>query len=196
MIRFIKGKYISNGLDYIVVENNGMGYLVKTSSKTINNFNLLEEITIYTYMGVREDDISLYGFKTNEELSMFTLLISVSGIGPKVALGILNEHTPEKLIYAILNNDIDLLTRAKGIGKKTAQRMILELKDKMKTQEVYDIEPNSNININEDNRKEAIEALMALGYSKKESISVVVSVYIENMTTTEIIRKSLSQFVK
>lgn len=194
MIRFIKGKYISNGIDNIVIENNGMGFFIKASTKTIGHFNLSDDITVYTYMSVREDDISLYGFTSNEELSMFTLLISVSGIGPKVALGILDEHIPEKIIYAIINGDIDMLTRAKGIGKKTAQRLILELKDKMKAQDISEIE--TDIQIDSDNRKEAIEALMALGYSKKESLSVVLSVYTEEMSTTDIIKKSLSQFVK
>lgn len=194
MIKFIKGKYVANSNDSMVIENNGMGFLVKASSKTINHFNISEDIMIYTYMNVREDDISLFGFTTNEELSMFILLISVSGIGPKVAIGILEEHNPEQLIYAILKEDVSLLTKAKGIGNKTAQRVILELKDKIKNQDVAALDPIGNMH--NDNKKEAIEALMALGYSKNDSVSVVVSSYNDNMTTEEIIRKALSNFVK
>lgn len=194
MLKFIKGKYISSSMDAMVIENNGMGFLVKAGIKTINHFNISDDILIYTYMNVREDDISLFGFKSNEELSMFVLLISVSGIGPKVAMGILDEHSPEQLIYAIINEDISLLTKAKGIGNKTAQRVILELKDKIKNQDISVVDTKTTIK--EDNKKEAIEALMALGYSKNDSINVVVSIYVENMSTTEIIKKSLSHFVK
>ena len=175
MYEYIKGKYIGINKDYVIIENNGIGYKIFTSGATMAEMpKIAEEVQLYLEQIVREDFIGLYGFKDREELEMFKLLISISGVGAKAALSLLSISRINNLKYAIIMEDDKHLCRAPGIGKKTAGRIILELKDKIKTDEVTegvdiqegfeDIVPNNNNAIGE-----ALGALLALGYSEKEA---------------------------
>lgn len=179
MYEYIKGKYIGINKDYVIIENNGIGYKIFTSGATIAEMpKVSEEVQLYLEQIVREDFIGLYGFKDREELEMFKLLISISGVGAKAALSLLSISRINNLKYAIIMEDDKHLCRAPGIGKKTAGRIILELKDKIKTEEVSegvdiqqgfeDIAPSNSNAIGE-----ALGALLALGYSEKEAESAL-----------------------
>ena len=190
MYRYIKGTLEEIGESYVVIENNDIGYLINTSQ---NSINLLKKDSkyckIYTHLNVREDEISLYGFSTQEELDMFHLLLLVSKIGPRVALGVLSAITTTDIKLAIINNDADSLTKAPGIGKKTASRMILELKDKIGDNiNMSQIVDFSN-NINDD--YEAVEALLSLGYTKKEIMEVLNKINTKSLQTEDIIKNAL-----
>ena len=170
MLAYIKGILEIKTKGYIVVEAGGLGYKIFMPESTIaNTGNIGDKVQIYTFMRVREDDVSLYGFLTNEELRMFELLLSVSGIGAKAALGILSNITPSQFALAVISNDVAILKKVPGIGSKTAQRAILELKDKLKKEQEISIEEGEEVsNIEQDikeNEKvsEAISALQVLG---------------------------------
>ena len=146
---------------------------------------------MYTHLNVREDAMELYGFTTIEEKEMFTRLISVSGVGPKVALSILSVTTPEKFAVAVITNDTKTITKASGVGPKMAQRVILELKDKLKKAEI-DIDIDTSVNDCDDNSKsEAISALIVLGYSGEMAKKAVAKVE-DGLGTEEIIKKALA----
>ncbi|MGO1368065.1 MAG: Holliday junction branch migration protein RuvA [Senegalia sp. (in: firmicutes)] len=194
MYRYIKGFIEEMKEDYIVIENNGIGYKISTSVNTIRDLKLGEEVKVYTYLNVREDDMSLYGFSLKNELELFLNLISVSKIGPKVGLGILSTLSVDEIKYAIINEDANKLSEAQGVGKKTANRMILELKDKIKD---YDIEKldTSSIKINS-NTDEAMDALVSLGYTKYEVGNIIARIDVEGLLTEDIIKLSLSELSK
>lgn len=179
MYEYIKGKYIGINKDYVIIENNGIGYKIFTSGATMAEMpKISEEVQLYLEQIVREDFIGLYGFKDREELEMFKLLISISGVGAKAALSLLSISRINNLKYAIIMEDDKHLCRAPGIGKKTAGRIILELKDKIKTDEVsegVDIQEGfENIAPSNSNAiGEALGALLALGYSEKEAESAL-----------------------
>ena len=179
MYEYIKGKYIGINKDYVIVENNGIGYKIFTSGATMAELpKVSEDVILYLEQIVREDFIGLYGFKDREELEMFKLLISISGVGAKAALSLLSISRINNLKYAIMMEDDKHLCRAPGIGKKTAGRIILELKDKIKKDDVVsdvniqegfeDIVPANNNAVGE-----ALGALLALGYSEKEAESAL-----------------------
>ena len=152
-----------------------------------------KNIKIFTHMQVKEDDISLYGFITNEELRMFELLISVSGVGAKSAINMLSSITPSKFALAVISNDVKTLTKIPGIGPKSAQRIILELKDKLKTEDSItkdDIEIKNSI-IEDNKLEEAIQALKVLGYTRQEIENVIHKIDITNLVVEDIIRKAL-----
>lgn len=175
MYEYIKGKYIGINKDYIIIENNGIGYKIFTSGATMADLPKCgEEVMLYLEQIVREDFIGLYGFNNREELDMFKLLISISGVGSKAALSLLSISRINNLKYAILMEDDKHLCRAPGIGKKTAGRIILELKDKIKTEDVaegVDIQEGFEdlVPVNTNSVGEALGALLALGYSEKEA---------------------------
>lgn len=179
MYEYIKGKYIGINKDYVIIENNGIGYKIFTSGATMAEMpKISEEVQLYLEQIVREDFIGLYGFKDIEELEMFKLLISISGVGAKAALSLLSISRINNLKYAIIMEDDKHLCRAPGIGKKTAGRIILELKDKIKTDEIsegVDIQEGfENIAPSNSNAiGEALGALLALGYSEKEAESAL-----------------------
>lgn len=174
MYEYIKGIYKGVNKDYIVVENNGIGYKINTSGSTIAKTpKINESITLYLQQIVREDFIGLYGFLTQEEINMFNLLLTINGIGAKAALSLLSISSVNNLKYAIISGDGKNLERAPGIGKKTAQRIILELKDKIKSEEIINNEKDYNQIDSEEKKKEVIEALRALGYSEKEAYKAV-----------------------
>lgn len=177
---YINGKVIKKGNNYIIVETGNIGYKINTSLTTINVIgDVGAEVKIYTHLYVREDIISLYGFSTNEELQVFELLISVSGVGPKAAISVLSAVSPSKFGLSIISNDVKTLTKAQGIGPKMAQRIILELKDKIKNDQLIEqnlLDINEQIpNQESDLSSEAISALMVLGYSFNEARKAVYS---------------------
>ena len=175
MYEYIKGKYIGINKDYIIVENNGIGYKIFTSGATMSAMpGCGEEVKLYLEQIVREDFIGLYGFETQEELEMFKLLLGINGVGSKAALSLLSISRINNLKYAIITGDDKQLCRAPGIGKKTAGRIILELKDKLSKEDMI-IENGNLEELNSDNENyavkmnEALGALLALGYSEKEA---------------------------
>jgi len=171
MYEYIKGIFIGFTKDYVIIENNGIGYKIFTSGSTISNLpSVGEEITLYLQQIVREDFIGLYGFLTKEEIAMFNLLLTINGVGAKATLSLMSICNVTNLQYAILSGEETILTKAPGIGKKIAQRIILELKDKIKLEEVVSKNNSaSTANNNEDNTSEVFGALIALGYSEKEA---------------------------
>ena len=175
MYEYIKGKYIGINKDYIIVENNGIGYRIFTSGATMSAMPASgEEVKLYLEQIVREDFIGLYGFETKEELEMFKLLLGINGVGSKAALSLLSISRINNLKYAIITGDDKQLCRAPGIGKKTAGRIILELKDKLSKEDMI-IENGNLEELNGDDENyaikmnEALGALLALGYSEKEA---------------------------
>ena len=198
MFAYIKGSLEVKTNGYIVIDVNGIGYKIFMSETAINKLGAIGGIIkIHTYVRVREDDISIYGFNTNEELRMFELLLSVSGIGAKSALVILSNVSVSSFALAIINNDINLLKKLPGIGPKTAQRVILELKDKLKKEneivanENTDISDTINTAIMDDEKiAEATAALKVLGYTGKE-IEKALEKVDANLSVEDIIRKGL-----
>ncbi|HKL43577.1 MAG TPA: Holliday junction branch migration protein RuvA [Clostridia bacterium] len=198
MINFLKGNIVKIEEDYIVLENNAIGYRIFTSHVTISDFTGIEDdetVLIYTEMVVREDDISLFGFSTEKELMLFNFLRTVSRVGAKSAIKMLSTMHFIDLINIIKTNDVKSLTKAKGVGTKTAKRIIIDLSEKL--EEAFPrIQNNKNkvkderIQINED----ALDALIALGYSKKESESALSSFDNSSMTIEEIIKTALNYF--
>lgn len=192
MYYYIKGTLVQKSDNYIVVDANGVGYMIYTSLNSMENADEVgKKITIYTYLHVREDVMDLFGFTTIEEKNMFMQLISVSGVGPKAALSILSVTTPAKFAVAVITNDVKTITKASGVGPKMAQRVILELKDKMKTDELeIDLEDESE-DILSDNRSEAISALVVLGYSSNDAQKAVKGID-GTLSVEEIIKKALA----
>lgn len=198
MIAYIKGTIEEIGIDSLVIENNGMGYKLLVSTNTVSRVAIGEKHKIYSKMIVREDDISLCGFYSKEELEMFELLTSVSKIGTKVGLGILSFASPNVINGYILNADIAALSKAPGVGKKTAERMVLELKDKVSK---LVVDEGDSIEISGSRAgdivaSEAIEALIGLGYTRIESESAVNFVKQPGMSVEDVIRKGLEYIMK
>ena len=197
MLSYVKGTLECKYKDYIVIESGGIGYKIYTSLISMESIGQLgENVKAYTTLYVREDIMNLYGFATLEELSMFELLISVSGIGPKAAISLLSILTPARFGFAVITDDSDILAQAQGIGKKTAQRIILELKDKIKKQKTQDVDmlkdKQSNLSCESNNVYEAIDALMILGYNKAESTKAIAKIRYENSSIEEIIKQALN----
>lgn len=193
MISFIKGIVDDISDNFIVIDNNGIGYGLNISSLTCSQLKINSEIKLYTYMSVKEDDISLYGFMTKDELSMFNMLISVNGVGPRGALSLLSAMPSSQLALAIVTEDIKALSSGQGIGKKTAQRIALELKDKISSNQAVadDSAIAANINLDSSAKSEAIEALLALGFTKSEINKAISAVYTADATSSQLISKAL-----
>lgn len=195
MFEFLIGDIVNINEDYIVLQNNGIGYKVFTSSNSIMKIQIgKKDQMLYTQLHVREDGLFLFGFTTEEEMEMFRLLLLVSKIGPKIGIGILSSLTPIQIKIAIINKDIEALCKAPGVGKKTAERIILELKDRIDTNISKDEEGLDVVNNNDYN--EAIEALMTLGYSRFEITKSMKSIEIDNMDIEDIIRVVLNKLSK
>ncbi len=177
MFSYVKGIIEDIDSDYIVVENNNIGFKIMTSTNVISRLSIGEERKIYTYMSVREDDISLFGFLSKDEISVFKLLIGVSGIGPKGALAIMSVLTMDELRMAVIAGEYKAIAKANGIGPKTAQKVVIELKDKFKLEDViggsYDDGDNLSDSTGDDIISEAVLAMNALGYSQSESLRIV-----------------------
>ncbi|WP_338470375.1 Holliday junction branch migration protein RuvA [Niallia sp. XMNu-256] len=202
MYEFVKGKVQYIHPEYIVIENNGIGYQIITPNPFSYTKDFGQETTIYTYTYVREDILALYGFGSREEKLLFTKLLSVTGIGPKGALAILASGEPSQVVQAIENEDEAFLIKFPGVGKKTARQMILDLKGKLP-----DILPDYFPNLLNSDQHEAVEAkhegfeeailaLLALGYSEREIKKISPKLKVENLTTDEYIRKGLQLLLK
>ncbi len=193
MISYIKGNLEAKNLDNVVIDVGGIGYKIFMSINSIERIGEIGTIVkVHTYMRVREDDISLYGFCTNEELRMFEQLIGVSGVGAKSALTILSNISPSSFALAIISGDVNTLKSLPGIGAKSAQRMILELKDKMKTQDAIQTEimPTKTI-VTNDKVRDAVEALQVLGYARKDIDLAISNIDTKDLSVEEIIKQGL-----
>jgi len=194
MISYVRGKVALKEGDFVVVESNGIGYTIHTSTEAINDINNGEEVKMYTYMNVREDAINLYGFLKREELNLFKMLLSVSGVGPKVACAILSTLTPSKFSVAVITKDEKALSKAPGVGKKAAQRIILELKDKIKKEELSFKDDEGRVSVaNIENKveNEAISALLVLGYDYNKASNLVGTIYKDGMKVEDVIKMAL-----
>lgn len=196
MLDYIIGDIKRIGEDYIVLDNNGIGYLINTSSYSISNFTLYETYLVHTHMVVREDAILLYGFYDDEELEMFKLLTTVSSIGPKIGLGILSSLSVSTISKAIRTNDINILTKAPGVGKKTASRIILELSDKIAKMNFKEDAETVEITKLDDEIEFAVEALTNLGYIRTDVVKVIRSLNTENMGIEEIIKQCIIRLAR
>ena len=197
MIDYIKGKLSHVQSDFIVVETNGIGYKVATSSVSAGDFSTPgEEVIVYTEMIVREDAISLVGFSTREELNIFHLLTSVSGVGVKVGVGILSSLPYGQLAAIIASQDIKSLQTAQGVGKKTAERIILELKDKMpQTLSLSSADVKEATALVGTTQSDALEALMSLGYTRSEATGVLKQIDTNGLELEAIIKLALKQLM-
>lgn len=194
MFAYIKGSLEMKSSGYIVIDINGLGYKIFMSQNNIDTIGELHDIIkVFTYVKVREDDISIYGFKTQEQLKMFELLISVSGVGAKSALVMLSCIEPSDFAIAVISNDVKVLTKVPGIGNKSAQRIILELKDKLKEEQLEEKLKDSSKRLkdNSENINEAISGLMVLGYSKKDIEKAFEHLDIDNLSIEDLIKKGL-----
>lgn len=201
MYAYIKGTLEIKTAEYIVVETNGIGYKIFMSESAIDRLGELGNIVkIHTYLKVREDDMSLYGFNTNEELRMFELLLSVSGVGAKSAIVILSNITPSSFALAVITDDVAKLKKLPGIGPKTAQRIILELKDKLKAVEDTNKDELEEMLMKKeaDGEKvsEAMSALQVLGYTRKEIEKAFENFDKTDLSVEDIIKKGLLYLAK
>ena len=195
MITYVKGELTDIYNNYIVVECYGIGYEIMVPASIVMELPPIgNPVKIYTYQYVREDALDLYGFLNKDDLNVFKLLITVNGIGPKGALNILSVIRPDELRLAVLSDDVKAIQKAPGIGGKTAQKLIIELKDKLSLEDVltHGIEPKSNVPVANSARDEAIEALVSLGYSSSESIRAVRSIEnADDMDSEALLRAAL-----
>lgn len=177
MIAYISGALVSAGENYIVIDNHGMGYRIFVSGKFLEHIPAYgTQIKIYTHMYIREDELTLYGFHSEEELSVFRILIGISGVGPKVAMAILTALTIQELQLAVISEDTKTISKANGVGAKGASRIILELKDKLKMEDMMDaayeqsiVQDTQDLNA----ARDAILVLVNLGYSNSEAALAV-----------------------
>lgn len=201
MISYIKGELTDIVEDTIVIEDNNIGYEVRVPLSVMSELpGIGKDVKIYTYLYVREDILCLYGFLTRDDLNIFKLLITVNGIGPKGALGILSTITPDDLRFAILAEDVKSISKAPGIGSKTARKLILELKDKLKLEDAFEQKLQNNeessglSSQNTDAKNDAVQALIALGYSNTDALKAVRNIDItEDMNTEDILKLSLKK---
>ena len=208
MFYYISGKLAHLDPTFAVVDAGGVGYKLTISGSTYaampHHLTVSEPPTVklYSYMAVREDGVELFGFASEEELSSFKLLITVSGVGPKAALSILTQLTPQKLAIAICTEDKKAIAKANGIGPKTAARIVLELKDKLKQQTVFDgdeaisLDEATDLGGSSGKRKDAEDALAVLGYSRSEASSVLRTIDTQSLELDEIIRQALKKLMR
>lgn len=200
MIAFVKGNLADVESDRVIIDVGGIGYNVFVSSYTIGRLPLEGNVVkLYTYLNVKEDLMQLYGFLTKDELRIFKLLIAVNGIGPKGGLGILSYLTPDDLRFAVMANDVKAISAAPGIGKKTAEKLILELKDQLgtiETTETVDAERIiGNSTPSKEMQTEAVQALVALGYGSTEALRAVTNVMTDQEESVEEILKKALKFL-
>lgn len=193
MFAYIKGSLEFKSTNFVVIDVSGIGYKIFMPSNSIDGLgNIGDIVKVHTYYYVREDNISLYGFSSSEELRMFELLISVSGIGAKSAIATLSEVSPSSFALSVITNDVSKLTKIPGIGKKTAERLILELKDKLKTESTIEKYEDVKSQVVEDEKvDEAISALQVLGYTRKEIEKNLEKIDLKNLEIEDIIKEGL-----
>lgn len=199
MIAHLKGTLESVGQNTVVIEVGHIGYLVKVPTAVISRLPVVgEPLKLYTIQIVREDDISLYGFLSTEERSLFSLFLSVSGVGPKMAMALISSFPLDKLVSAVAKGDVALLSSVSGVGKKTAERVVVELKEKIAKQ--YAVTPQemgAGIKGGDSSLgSDSISALISLGYSPREARDAVMKVDLETVTTVEgVIKTALKNLV-
>ncbi len=197
MIGFLRGFVDSVDLNQCFLDVQGVGYQVGITYRTGATLHVGTKVKLYTHLAVREDDMSLYGFSTPTELASFKVLIGVSGIGAKVAMGILSDIQVDELALAIAQKDLARLTKISGIGKKTAERMLLELKDKMGTGEGIDLSLSSeSFGVMEDLASPVIEVLRSLGYQTQEIMKVLGKVDIQGLSESDAVKLVLKELSK
>lgn len=200
MFAYIKGSLEMKFKNYLVIDVGGLGYKIFMSENAINSIGEIGDIVkVFTYYRVREDDISIFGFKTQEELRMFELLLSVSGIGAKLALTMLSCIEPSVFALSVISNDVSALTQIPGIGSKSAQRIILELKDKLKAEQTISQLESAKVKSaidNNHNVQEAISALQVLGYTRKSIDSVFEKMDVSSMSVEDLIKQGLVMLSK
>ena len=195
MISYIRGELITIEEEKAIVEVNGVGFGIYMPAQALGLLpSIGEEVRLHTYMNVREDAIQLYGFLTKDDLHVFKLVIGVSGIGPKGGLSILSQLSPDDLRFAVMANDAKAIAKAPGIGKKTAEKLIIELKDKLNVEDVLNkaVENQSSVGIgsaSNEMQAEAVQALVALGYGNAEAMKAVKKVVLDENTSVEDILK-------
>ena len=201
MFSYLTGYLKEKSQTFVVIDVSGVGFKVYTSLTSLNDVMTKSEndkVTFYTYLYIKEGIMDLYGFSTKEELTMFELLISVSGVGAKGAVAILSTATPQKIAISVATNDVSSIKKASGIGPKTAQRVILELKDKVKTDnlasESNEIDTEEIISLPQ-SKNEAVSALMVLGYTKFESEKAVSKVDASITDVEDIIKAALKALI-
>ena len=188
MISYIKGELAGVTEEKAIIEAGGIGYGIYMPGKDLAQLpGIGEQLKVHTYLNVREDAMQLFGFLTGDELEVFRLLITVNGIGPKGGLGILSELSADELRFAVMAGDVKAITAAPGIGKKTAERLILDLKDKLKMEDILERQPEEadlrSGTVGNDVQTEAVEALVSLGYGSAESLRAVREAVKENQET-------------
>ena len=200
MFYYVKGKAAHLAPNLAVIDCGGVGYACRTTSYTLSALQVGQEAKLYTYLNVREDAMELYGFATENERNCFQMLIGVSGVGPKAALSILSATTPEGLATAIITGNEKALTVAQGIGKKIAQRIILELKDKLAKGQLPLAEESYGGTgmtvIPQDKSSEATAALAVLGYGPGEITMALKGLDLEGLSLEEIVRQALRNMMK
>ena len=204
MFYYIKGKLVLNEISQVVIDVGGVAYSMTVSANTqaavsSKSFNGESEVTLYTHLSVREDGIDLFGFHDLTELNMFKMLISVSGIGPKAAMSILSHMTPDSIAYAIISDDKKTISKSPGVGPKTAARIILELKDKVKggsTVTSDDTPIIATAQSKSSKHSEAIDALTVLGFHRSSAEEVLRTIDIANTELEDIIREALKKLMK
>lgn len=198
MLAYIKGTVASIQEDLLILENNQIGYNIRITGQTASLLpGIGKEVQIYTYLYVKEDAMLLYGFLSMDDLDFFKLLLTVNGIGPKGGLSVLNAISPNELRMAIISGDVKAIAKAPGIGNKTAQRIILDLKDKCKIEDMVEstMATDTVVTGNTGVKQEAIEALVALGYSSSDAVKAVNPVVITEETDTEtVLKQALRNF--
>jgi Holliday junction DNA helicase RuvA len=195
VIAYIRGLIEEYGEDYIIIDNNGIGYYISMPLNEIEKVKGQKGIVkINTYHYVREDSIDLFGFLEQESLNMFKLLLNISGVGPKAALSMLSSLSPQNMTLAIITGDEKALCKAQGVGKKLAQRIMLELKDKFKNHDFLSKDEGETVQTNDS--MEAINALMSLGYTRQEAALAIKKVDTEGMEIEEIVRLALKALMK
>ena len=200
MISFVKGTVADIGENCLVVENCGIGYEIYMTGQDLGKARIGDEKKIHTFLYVREDILQLYGFFSKDDLGMFKLLIGVNGVGPKGALGILSGISADELRFAVLSDDVKTISKAPGIGKKTAQKMILELKDKLAKGQIApggESYGGTGVTVIPENKSsEAAAALAVLGYSQSEIAVALKGIDVDGLALEEIIKQALKRMVK
>ncbi|MBS4031361.1 MAG: Holliday junction branch migration protein RuvA [Clostridiales bacterium] len=197
MFNYIRGKLIQKTKNAVIIENHGIGYFLTVPATTLAQLiNLGEEVKLFTYLAVREDDLSLYGFSSAEDLAIFELLLSVSGVGPKAALAVLSTLSTADFYLAVMHENVRTLTRVPGVGPKSAKRLIMELKDKVAAigGEIPVAHVASDLQ-NPDAYNDAMEALLALGYNGTEAQTALQAARKDgnNDTGQALLRRALAQ---
>ena len=200
MISYIKGTVAYLEPTIVVIENQGIGYTIYISEQTASQIpSPGQDIKLFTYMNVREDAMQLFGFLTRDDLNVFKLVIGVSGIGPKGGLNILSQLSPDELRFAVMAHDVKAISAAPGIGKKTAEKLIIELKDKLSIEDVLEktADTTSAVHSSTTNvvQAEAVQALAALGYGNSEALKAVKKVEIDEDTTVEDVLKQALKYI-